>query len=142
MIRSGAVKRSRPPVRRSRPRAKAPAAVSRTAAQPDPQASPASPLRAGSPAADPAGFRGRHPTPLAFGTSGLRGLVSDITDLEAYINTRGFLEYLVEIGVARGESIPIAGDLRPSTDGADHSILRAVARAVEDSGFHVDNLGK
>ncbi len=39
-------------------------------------------------------FRGKNPTALAFGTSGLRGLVSDITDLEAYINTRGFLDYL------------------------------------------------
>ena len=38
-------------------------------------------------------FRGRAPKSLAFGTSGLRGLVTDITDLEAYINTRGFLDY-------------------------------------------------
>jgi hypothetical protein len=29
-------------------------------------------------------FRGRHPAVLTFGTSGLRGLVTDITDLEAY----------------------------------------------------------
>ncbi len=42
-------------------------------------------------------FRGHHPRPLAFGTSGLRGLVADITDLEAYINTRGFLDYLFEV---------------------------------------------
>jgi hypothetical protein len=41
-------------------------------------------------------FRGRRPTALAFGTSGLRGLVEDITDLEAYVNTRGFLDYLFE----------------------------------------------
>src|ERR1051326_9078949 len=67
-------------------------------------------------------FRGRYPTPLAFGTSGLRGLVSDITDLEAYINTRGFLDYLGEIGVQPGDPISIAGDLRPSTNGPDRSI--------------------
>ncbi len=39
-------------------------------------------------------FRGRAPAALAFGTSGLRGLVTDITDVEAYINTRGFLDYV------------------------------------------------
>ena len=33
-------------------------------------------------------FRGQQPTALRFGTSGLRGLVTDITDLEAYINTQ------------------------------------------------------
>jgi len=42
------------------------------------------------PAAESPSFRGRQPEELAFGTSGLRGLVTDITDLEAYINTRGF----------------------------------------------------
>ena len=48
--------------------------------------------------ASPSTFRGRTPTPLAFGTSGLRGLITDITDLEAYINTRGFLAYLFHRG--------------------------------------------
>ena len=38
------------------------------------------------------------PMPLAFGTSGLRGLVKDITDLEAYINVKGALRYLLNIG--------------------------------------------
>lgn len=79
-------------------------------------------------------FRGKHPTALKFGTSGLRGLVSDITDLEAYINTSGFLDFL------GGESrtVAIAGDLRPSTD----RILGAVARAILDAGARVDYLGK
>ncbi|NJK89537.1 MAG: hypothetical protein HC923_09140 [Myxococcales bacterium] len=53
------------------------------------------PLRAAS-------FRGRTPTALGFGTSGLRGLVSDISDLEAYVNARGFLEWVL----ARGLSEP------------------------------------
>jgi phosphomannomutase len=88
-------------------------------------------------------FRGRAPAALAFGTSGLRGLVSDITDLEAYINTRGFLEYLFEMNeVENGQAVCIAGDLRPSTDSAQRSIMRAVARAVEDTGLMVENLGK
>ena len=34
------------------------------------------------------------PCELRFGTSGLRGLVREMTDLEVYINTRGFLDYL------------------------------------------------
>ena len=79
-------------------------------------------------------FRGKNPTALAFGTSGLRGLVTDITDLEAFINTRGFLDYL---GVREGV-VALAGDLRPSTD----RILIAVARAIEDAGCSVDFLGK
>jgi phosphomannomutase len=88
-------------------------------------------------------FRGRRPTVLGFGTSGLRGLVTDITDLEAYINTRGFLDYLFRVGdAASGDTVCIAGDLRPSTDGDDRSIMRVVARAIQDAGLKVDNLGK
>lgn len=79
-------------------------------------------------------FRGRTPEALAFGTSGLRGLVTDITDLEAYINTRGFLEF---VG-ARDTKVSLAGDLRPSTD----RILCAVAAAVEDAECTVEYLGK
>jgi phosphomannomutase len=88
-------------------------------------------------------FRGRRPTVLGFGTSGLRGLVTDITDLEAYINTRGFLDYLFRVGdAATGDTVCIAGDLRPSTDGDDRSIMRVVAKAIQDAGLKVDNLGK
>ena len=84
-------------------------------------------------------FRGRLPTELAFGTSGLRGLVTDITDLETYLNVRGFLDYLTELGeVEAGGELVLAGDLRPSTDG----IMKAVARAVVDSGLLPINAGK
>jgi phosphomannomutase len=87
-------------------------------------------------------FRGRQPTALAFGTSGLRGLVDDITDLEAYINTRGFLDYLFQVAdVSPGDTVCIAGDRRPSTESPERSIMRAVARAIEDAGLEVDNLG-
>jgi len=87
-------------------------------------------------------FRGRRPTALAFGTSGLRGLVDDITDLEAYINTRGFLDYLFKAGdLVRGDTVCIAGDRRPSTESPNRSIMRAVARAIEDAGLEADNLG-
>jgi phosphomannomutase len=77
--------------------------------------------------------------PLAFGTSGLRGLVKDITDLEAYINVKGALRYLLSIGDLRANSrVVIAGDLRPSTD----RIMRSCAQAVIDAGCQVENAGK
>jgi phosphomannomutase len=79
------------------------------------------------------------PVPLAFGTSGLRGLVKDITDLEAYINVKATLRYLLSIGDIRpGSRVVVAGDLRPSTD----RIMRAGAQAIIDSGFQVENAGK
>lgn len=79
------------------------------------------------------------PVPLAFGTSGLRGLVKDITDLEAYINVKATLRYLLGAGDIRPSStVIIAGDLRPSTD----RIMRACAQAISDSGFRVENAGK
>jgi phosphomannomutase len=79
------------------------------------------------------------PVSLTFGTSGLRGLVKDITDLEAYINVKGALRYLLASGdIREGGSVVLAGDLRPSTD----RILRASARAIVDSGFAVENAGK
>jgi phosphomannomutase len=79
------------------------------------------------------------PTPLAFGTSGLRGLVTDITDLEAYINVKGALRYLLKIGDIRaGGGVIIAGDLRPSTD----RVIRACAHAIIDSGCQLENAGK
>lgn len=88
-------------------------------------------------------FRGRPVRPLAFGTSGLRGLITDITDLEAYVNTRGFLDYLVSVGEALpGTPVAVAGDLRPSTDSPERSILRAVVRAVTDAGCLVAHCGR
>jgi len=79
------------------------------------------------------------PVSLAFGTSGLRGLVKDITDLEAYINVKAALRYLLGIGDIHARSeVVIAGDLRPSTE----RIMRACAQAVVDSGCQVENAGK
>jgi phosphomannomutase len=79
------------------------------------------------------------PVPLAFGTSGLRGLVKDITDLEAYINVKATLRYLLSSGDTHAVSkVVIAGDLRPSTD----RIMRACAQAIVDSGCQVENAGK
>lgn len=84
-------------------------------------------------------FLGYTPVPLAFGTSGLRGLVKDITDLEAYINVKGALRYLLATGNVRApSSVVVAGDLRPSTD----RILRAAVQAIVDCGCSVHNAGK
>ncbi len=102
-------------------------------------AAPATVYRAAVPATGAPRFRGREPARLAFGTSGLRGLVTDITDLEAYVNTRGFMSYLLETRVAApGTPVAIAGDLRPSTE----RILVAVARAIADAGFSIVYAGR
>jgi phosphomannomutase len=79
------------------------------------------------------------PVSLAFGTSGLRGLVKDITDLEAYINVKAALRYFLSIGDMRqSRSVVVAGDLRPSTE----RIMGACAQAIIDSGYQVENAGK
>ena len=86
-----------------------------------------------------ASFLTHTPVSLAFGTSGLRGLVKDITDLEAYINVKGALRYLANTGDVRpGSSVVLAGDLRPSTE----RIMRACAAAIVDAGCAVENAGK
>ena len=84
-------------------------------------------------------FLDHAPVSLTFGTSGLRGLVKDITDLEAYINVKGALRHLLGSGDLRaGGGVVLAGDLRPSTD----RIMRACARAIADCGCEVENAGK
>lgn len=75
---------------------------------------------------------------LRFGTSGLRGLVTEMTDLECYINTKGFLGFLRERGQAlEGKPIVFGGDLRSSTP----RILLAVQRAILDMGCVLDYCG-
>lgn len=78
------------------------------------------------------------PVELGFGTSGLRGLVADMTDLECYINAAGFLRFLVNEGELKpGSKVYVAGDLRDSTP----RILAAVAAAVTDGGYEFVNCG-
>lgn len=73
------------------------------------------------------------PAELKFGTSGLRALVTDMTDLECYINTLGFLAYVKELGHMQqvNGTVYVAGDLRHSTP----RILKAVVKAVRDRGY-------
>lgn len=76
---------------------------------------------------------------VAFGTSGARGLASDITDRIAFAYTTGFLQYLMRKGeIKRGDAVAIAGDLRPSTE----RIMTAVATAVIHMQLNVANLGR
>jgi phosphomannomutase len=61
-----------------------------------------------------------------------------MTDLECYINARGFITFLqAECGLVPGDLIFLAGDLRDSTP----RITAAVATAIKDSGCTFEYLG-
>jgi phosphomannomutase len=77
---------------------------------------------------------------VKFGTSGARGLAVEMTDSVCYAYTQGFLQYLENDGELkkRGESVAIAGDLRPSTG----RIMAAVAKAASDMGYSPVNCGR
>lgn len=77
------------------------------------------------------------PVELTFGTSGLRGLIADMTDLECYVNVSGFLAYLRSIGHLDTGAVYVAGDLRSSTP----RIMSAVGGAIYDSGQQIVNCG-
>ncbi|MBI4700225.1 MAG: hypothetical protein HY744_03495 [Deltaproteobacteria bacterium] len=87
------------------------------------------------------------PVELRFGTSGLRGLVRDMTDLEICVATSGFLAYLKSRAeLDPGEALAIAEDLRLTdpTTGLESSprIARAVARAARDAGLRPVHCGR
>lgn len=75
---------------------------------------------------------------VAFGTSGARGLVSDMTDRVCFAYTCAFLQYLSAIGQFKpGAHVAIAGDLRTSSP----RIMGACAAAVRHLQGHVDYCG-
>lgn len=75
---------------------------------------------------------------VKFGTSGARGLVSDMTDEICYAYTLGFIQYLKQTGqLQHGSALALSGDLRESTP----SILNACAKAAVDNGLSVINGG-
>lgn len=74
---------------------------------------------------------------VGFGTSGARGLVTQMTDLVCYSYTYAFLAYC-EKNYPSEKAVAIAGDLRPSTG----RILRAIATAAKDSGWKVIYSGR
>lgn len=86
------------------------------------------------------------PRELRFGTSGRRGPVADLTQLEVYLNALAELEYLQQLpaeegGIRRGDELYFACDLRPSStafvpeQGGRGELSQAIAAAVRDSGL-------
>jgi phosphomannomutase len=92
------------------------------------------------------------PQELRFGTSGRRGQLVHLTQLEIYINTLAELEYLQSLppmrgGITRGDEFYFAYDLRPSSTRyvaevqGRGEIAQAVERAIRDAGMRPVNLG-
>jgi phosphomannomutase len=71
---------------------------------------------------------------LSFGTSGVRGLVTDMTDLECYLYCKAFAQYLRQTGAS---TVCIAGDFRSSTP----RIMAAVAFGIKEAGLAIDYVG-
>jgi phosphomannomutase len=92
------------------------------------------------------------PRELEFGTSGRRGKVVDLTQLEVYINALAELQYLQSLdasegGIVRGQEFFFARDLRPSSDSfvpefeGRGEIAQAIVAAIGDAGMRAINLG-
>jgi phosphomannomutase len=89
---------------------------------------------------------------LKFGTSGRRGRVADLTQLEIYICAKAELEYLQSLpaedgGILKGESLYFGYDLRPSStafvsqEKGRGEIVQAIVRAICDTGMQPVNCG-
>lgn len=75
---------------------------------------------------------------VKFGTSGARGLATDMTDRVCFAYALGFLKYLFAKGeLHQGDAVAFAGDLRPSTA----RIMTAVATAINHFGLNAINMG-
>ncbi|HEY0758061.1 MAG TPA: hypothetical protein VGD59_02270 [Acidisarcina sp.] len=92
------------------------------------------------------------PRELKFGTSGRRGLVVDLTQLEVYICALAELEYLqtlspAEGAIRHGDDFYFAYDLRSSStqyvaeEEGRGELVQAVVRAITDAGMRPVNLG-
>lgn len=91
------------------------------------------------------------PQPLKFGTSGRRGLVLDLTQLEIYTNVLAEIHYLqslplAEGGIKAGDDFYFAHDLRPSStayveNNSRGGLCQAVEQALKVGGMHPINLG-
>jgi len=77
-------------------------------------------------------------TGVKFGTSGVRGLVIDMSDQVCMAYVSAFLQYLKSKQLIQtGDKVGIAGDLRSSTP----RIMNAVAAACHNMGFEPINYG-
>ncbi|KAJ5082674.1 Phosphoglucomutase first 3 domain-containing protein [Penicillium argentinense] len=90
------------------------------------------------------------PQSLKFGTSGRRGLIVDLTQLEIYINVLGELRYLqakspADGGIEVGDDFYYAYDLRPSSihyvEPSRGGLCQAVEQALRDAGMNPISLG-
>lgn len=92
------------------------------------------------------------PRELGFGTSGRRGRVVDLTQMEIYICALAELQYLQSLpvergGVVKGDEFYFAYDLRPSStqfvpeEGGRGEIAQAIERAITDAGMKPVNFG-
>lgn len=90
------------------------------------------------------------PQPLKFGTSGRRGHVVHLTQLEIYTNVLAELRYLQSLqlsegGIQVGDDFYYAFDLRPSSTGYVENgrggICQAVEQALKNEGMRPVNLG-
>ncbi len=93
------------------------------------------------------------PQELGFGTSGRRGKVVDLTQLEVYLNALAELEYLqslspAEGGIQQGDPFYFAFDLRPSSsqfvsrEQGRGELAQAIVAAIADAGMQAVNLGR
>jgi phosphomannomutase len=93
------------------------------------------------------------PQVLGFGTSGRRGKVVDLSQLEIYLNALAELKYLqslplTEGGIRPGEDFYFAYDLRPSSsefvaaEEGRGEIAQAIVQAIGDAGMRPVNLGR
>ena len=93
------------------------------------------------------------PQELQFGTSGRRGELVHLTQLEVYLNALAELEYLQSLpleegGIRAGDDFFIALDLRPSSsryvaaEQGRGELAQAIVRAVRDAGMAPVNLGQ
>jgi phosphomannomutase len=93
------------------------------------------------------------PRELKFGTSGRRGEVIHLSQLEIYINALSELEYLLSLppaegGITAGDTFYFATDLRPSStafvpeQGGRGEIAQTILRAISDAGLLPVYLGR
>lgn len=93
------------------------------------------------------------PQVLRFGTSGRRGEVIHLTQLEIYINASAELAYLLSLspaegGIRKGDAFYYAYDLRPTSSrfSAEQAgrgeLAQAIEQAILDAGMKPVNLGK
>ena len=75
----------------------------------------------------------------AFGTSGVRGLVSELTDATCFAYTTAFLSYMkISQGLKAGASVWIGHDLRPSSP----RITNACIAAIRYTGLNPEFCGE